>query len=710
MEACAGGRRSGTAPPRRPGNGVDKSMVLDIRPLRTLAPAFPNPPQAPPFLSSSPFGPFPPGFSPFYPFGTAARGARGWPPYSQEQQVEETSFTAPNQGGRFQTPAAAVPLRSFGMPGTEPGAYVAGASNGDAGGSSLGIGNEKFTRTKKRPAPRVHRSNPPQKKERKQRDPLSVAALQNSALGLSPAQKEDGDRELVEYVLLKFDAVRRRLSQFDDSKEVASGITRRPDLKSGSIMLTAGIRTNARKRIGEVPGVEIGDIFFFRMELCMVGLHAPSMGGIDYMHVKGKRGIGEAISIVSSGEYEDDAEDKDVLIYTGQGGNLGIGFDMRKDKEVHDQKLVRGNLALDRSSQIGNVIRVVRGIKESVNSGTKVYVYDGLYRIHEKWLEKTKSGVNSFKYKFVRSQGQPSAFAVWQSVQMWKAGTASRPGLIFPDLTCGAESTPVSLVNDIDGEKGPSHFTYLSTVRYPNTFNLAQPFSGCSCQKECSADDLNCSCIRRNGGDFPYTTNGVLVCRKPLVYECGPSCLCSPNCKNRVSQTGLKVRLEVFKTKDKGWAVRSWDPIRSGTFICEYAGDVIDQPRFDGNEGVNYDFVFNSTHTTDRPFKWNYDAVLAGEEAQGEPNEEYNIPFSLVISAGDAGNVGRFMNHSCSANLFWQPVVYEHNSKSFVHIAFFAMRHIPPMTELTYDYGISRSERKIKRCLCRSPKCRGYFA
>ncbi|KAL9271647.1 Histone-lysine N-methyltransferase, H3 lysine-9 specific SUVH3-like protein [Drosera capensis] len=374
------------------------------------------------------------------------------------------------------------------------------------------------------------------------------------------------------------------------------------------------------------------------MELCMVGLHAPSMGGIDYMHVKGKRGSGEAISIVSSGEYEDDAEDEDVLIYTGQGGNLGIGFDMRKDKEVHDQKLVRGNLALDRSSQIGNEIRVVRGIKESVNSGTKVYVYDGLYRIHEKWLEKTKSGVNSFKYKFVRSQGQPSAFAVWQSVQMWKAGTASRPGLILPDLTCGAESTPVSLVNDIDGEKGPSHFTYLSTVRYPNTFNLAQPFSGCSCQKECSADDLNCSCICRNGGDFPYTTNGVLVSRKPLVYECGPSCLCSPNCKNRVSQTGLKVRLEVFKTKDRGWAVRSWDPIRSGTFICEFSGDVIDQPRSDGNEGVNYDFVFDSTRTTDRPFKWNYDAVLTGEEAQGESNEEYNIPFSLVISAGDAGN------------------------------------------------------------------------
>ncbi|GAB2287506.1 hypothetical protein Dimus_021881 [Dionaea muscipula] len=705
MEASAG---QSSVPPA---SAFDKSRVLDIKPLRTLVPMFPNPPQAPPFVCSSPFGPFPSGFSPFYPF-SAAQGAQGSP--EAEEQQGEPSFRAPNHhDGGFETPAAAVPLRSFGTPQMGAGAHFSGASNGDTG-SSFGVGGDGFTLRSRRSGSNAQGSNQSQKRGRNVRDRASVEAskraLQNSALGLNPAQKEDGDRELVKHVMLKFDAVRRRLSQLEDSKEAPSGLIKRADLKSANIMLTAGIRTNARKRIGGVPGVEIGDIFFFRMELCVVGLHAPSMAGIDYMTVNGEMGEEPlAVSIVSSGGYEDEAEDEDVLIYTGQGGNLGGGANTRKNKEITDQKLVRGNLALDRSSRRGNEIRVVRGLRESLNSVSKVYVYDGLYRIQDSWVAKTQSGANSFKYKLIRVQGQPSALAVWQSVQRWKAGNASRPGLILPDLTSGAEISPVSLVNDIDDEKGPSYFTYFPTVRYSKSFNLSQPSCGCSCQKECSAGDLNCSCIRKNGGDFPYTTNGVLVSRKPLVYECGPSCPCIPNCKNRVSQTGLKVRLEVFKTKNRGWGLRSWDPIRSGTFICEYAGEVMDKAKLDRDEGENNDYVFDTTRTFDRSFKWNYDPVLIDEETHGESNEEYDIPFPLAISAKDAGNIARFMNHSCSPNVFWQPIVYDHNSESFIHIAFFAMRHIPPMTELTYDYGVSQSERRRKQCLCGSPKCKGYF-
>ncbi|GAB2277721.1 hypothetical protein Dimus_012424 [Dionaea muscipula] len=704
MEASAGQSSVPAA------SAFDKSRVLDVRPLRTLVPMFPNPPQAPPFVCSSPFGPFPSGFSPFYPF-SAAQGAQVTP--EAEDQQGDPHLRAPNQDGGFETPAAAVPLRSFGTPQMGAGAHFSGASNGDTS-SSLGIGGDGFTHSGKRSAPRQRGSNSFQKKGRKVRDPASAEAakraLQNSALGLSPAQKEDGDREVVKYVLLKFDAIRRRLSQLEDSKEAPSALIRRADLKSGNIMLTAGIRTNARKRIGVVPGVEIGDIFFFRMELCVVGLHAPSMAGIDYMITSGEMGEEPlAVSIVSSGGYEDDAEDKDVLIYTGQGGNLGGGVNRRKDKEVSDQKLVRGNLALDRSSRRGNEIRVVRGIKDSFNPLTKVYVYDGLYKIQEAWVEKAKVGANSFKYKLVRVPGQPSAFAVWQSVQRWKAGNASRAGLILPDLTSGAESIPVSLVNDIDDEKGPSYFTYLPTVRYSKSFNLSEPSFGCNCVKECSAGDLNCSCIRQNGGDFPYTANGVLVSRKQLVYECGPSCPCFPSCKNRVSQSGLKVRFEVFKTKDRGWGLRSWDPIRSGAFICEYAGEVIEKAKLDGDGGGNNDYIFDTTCAFDHSFKWNYDPALINEEIDGESNEEYDIPLPLVISAKDAGNIARFMNHSCSPNVFWQPIVYEHNSESIIHIAFFAMRHIPPMTELTYDYGVSPSEHRRKQCLCGSPKCKGYY-
>ncbi|KNA20959.1 hypothetical protein SOVF_047620 [Spinacia oleracea] len=683
----------------------DKSRVLDVKPLRTLVPMFPNPPQAPPFVCSSPFGPFPSGFTPFYPFSMG-------PPGSQTG-----GEARPQDGGgaTYATPAAAVPLRSFGTP--QMGAHF---SNGDTGSSmeasrDLHFGDGGATpasgskrRGASRAAPKVQSGDAAaQRKARKIANAASAGEIRKpnltNVVGLPQAHREDGNREVVNYVIMKFDAVRRRLSQLEDSKEASTGLIKRADLKAGNILMTAGFRTNSRKRIGGVPGVEIGDIFFFRMEMCVLGLHAPSMAGIDYMTVKTEAEDEPlAVSIVSSGGYDDDAEDQDVLVYTGQGG----GNYNNSGKAASDQKLERGNLALEKSSRRGNQIRVIRGIRDTSNPSLKIYVYDGLYTIQESWIEKAKSGANLFKYRMVRLPGQSPGFGIWQSILKWKESVSSRPGLILPDLTSGAESLPVSLVNDFDNEKGPPYFTYLRSVKYTKSLNLSEPTYGCNCHSACAAGDLNCSCIRKNGGDFPYTSNGVFVSRKPLIYECGPSCPCFPNCKNRVSQSGLKVRLEVFKTKDKGWGLRSWDAIRSGIFICEYAGEVIDKAKYDRDE--TSDYVFDTSRDFDKSFKWNYDPPLVGEDT-AESTEDYDIPTPLIISAKDSGNIARFMNHSCSPTVIWQPIVYEQNGESQIHIAFYAMRHIPPMTELTFDYGISQSDTRRKRCLCGSPKCKGYF-
>ncbi|KAL8166711.1 hypothetical protein V2J09_008210 [Rumex salicifolius] len=609
---------------------LDKSRVLDVKPLRTLVPRFPNLPEAPPFVSSSPFGQFPAGFSPFYPFSV---------PQGIQSSAEDISM-----------PTNAVPLRSFGNPQmgqdiqlTEVNGSAQKEVNGDVRG-------------KKQAASRVPDTNSSQKKPKRNVDVSKVAKKPIKGdfpgLSLSKTEQENGSRELVNYVMMRFDAARRRISQLEDSKEAHSTLINRADLRAGNIMLSAGIRTNSNKRIGVVPGVEIGDIFFFRMEMCAVGLHAPPMAGIDYM--TSKNGAEEepvTLSIVSAGCYDDDADDKDVLIYTGHGG---------KDKVASDQKLERGNLALDKSSRRGNEIRVIRGIKDSAVRGSKTYIYDGLYTIEDSWIEKAKSGASAFKYKMVRIPGQPSAFSVWQSVQKWKQDITSRPGLILSDLTSGAESIPVSLVNDIDNEKGPFHFTYNSTLKYLRSFNLSQPSSSCHCSKECVPGDLNCGCIRKNCGDFPYTGNGVLVSHKPLVYECGPSCPCILNCKNRVLQGGVKSHLEVFKTKDKGWGLRSWDPLRAGAFICEFAGEVIDVAKFDSKTSKNNNYIFDATRTYDQSFKWNYDPELIEEGSASSGNEKHET-YPLIISAKDTGNVGRFMNHSCSPNVFWQFVVTEEN-------------------------------------------------
>ncbi|ESW20762.1 hypothetical protein PHAVU_005G012600 [Phaseolus vulgaris] len=648
---------------------IDKSKILDVKPLKSLIPIFSMSSQTPPL------GQYPSGFSPFFPFGAP-----------QQTPTEVT----PN--------GAATPIR----------AYRSTPWAGDTSSTMEGFSDQHTSGKKKRGSPKSRSAKLSlDKPKRSQEPPVDLGAL----VGISPAQKDDGSREMVNFVLMAFDALRRRLCQLEEAKELSLGSVKRADLKACSILMTRGIRTNMRKRVGSAPGVEIGDIFFFRTEMCVVGLHSPSMSGIDVLHIRGEfEEETLAVSIVSSGEYDDDAEDIDVITYTGHGGNF-----FKKDKHAIDQKLQRGNLALDRSSRELNEIRVIRGIRDAVNPNAKVYVYDGLYKIEDSWIGKAKGGGDVFKYKLARMSGQPSAYSVWKSVQKWKSGS-SRTGLILADISNGAESIPVALFNEVDNVKAPIYFNYFHSLRHPKSFSLMQPSNGCTCTKACVPGDLNCACIRRNEGDFPYTGNGVLVNRMQLVHECGPTCQCFPNCKNRVSQTGLKHQMEVFKTKDRGWGLRSLDPIRAGTFICEYAGEVVDRAKVSELVREGNEYVFDTTRIYGQ-FKWNYEPRLLEEVNPNESSEDYAMPYPLVISAKSFGNVARFMNHSCSPNVFWQPVVYEENNQSYMHVAFFALRHIPPMTELTYDYGVSRSDhaegisaaKGRKKCLCQSLKCCGFY-
>ncbi|KAL8147414.1 histone-lysine N-methyltransferase, H3 lysine-9 specific SUVH1-like [Apium graveolens] len=675
-----------------PTDPIDKMRVLDIKPMRTLKPIFPSQtgasPQSAPFTCVPPMGPFPPGVAPFYPFAFA----------NQSQGASDFENAIPSP----------VPLNSFRTPQSQ-------YSNGGAGSSKRGRGRprkdktgqanfdnsqivvddvEDFSNGRKQGGSSQKRAKGPTNLfsvEVNIDDTVNQILRAFKLSGLEPFQQAEGNRDLVGRIILTYNLLRRRVFQISEAKEDDEGGDVRPDLKASSTILTNGVKTNSQKRIGAVPGIEVGDIFFFRLEMCIVGMHAPTMAGIDYLNVKASADDEPlAVSVVSSGAYEDDGEDGDVLIYSGHGGV--------KKGEMCDQKLVRGNLALEKSLHRANVVRVIRGVKDVMSGTGKIYVYDGLYKIHESWAEKGKGGFNVFKYKFVRVPGQPEAFTLWKSIEQWKAGSGTRIGVILPDLTSGVETLPVSLVNDVDDEKGPSYFTYTSTLRYDKPFDLPIPSPNCSCRGGCQPGDANCPCVQRNGGFLPYNPLGVVLNYKALIHECGPSCLCPPNCRNRMSQAGLKVRLEVFRTKDKGWGLRSWDPIRSGLFICEYAGDVIDTSSAMELGSEHEDFIFDATRMY-APIDYNSD---------GSPE----VPYPLVISSKNSGNVARFMNHSCSPNVFWQPVLRENGDKTYLHVAFFSIGHIPPMQELTFNYGIPKSdkaEQRKKTCLCGSLDCKGYF-
>lgn len=58
------------------------------------------------------------------------------------------------------------------------------------------------------------------------------------------------------------------------------------------------------------------------------------------------------------------------------------------------------------------------------------------------------------------------------------------------------------------------------------------------------------------------------------IYECNKRCkCCAQMCTNRLVQHGLQVRLQLFKTQNKGWGIRCLDDIAKGSFVCIYAGE-----------------------------------------------------------------------------------------------------------------------------------------
>ena len=80
-----------------------------------------------------------------------------------------------------------------------------------------------------------------------------------------------------------------------------------------------------------------------------------------------------------------------------------------------------------------------------------------------------------------------------------------------------------------------------------------------------------------------------------------------------------------------------------------------------------------------------------------------------ILDAMKKGNVGRFLNHSCTPNAFAQNVFFETHDLRFPTVAFFASRTIFALEEITWDYQYevdSVPGRKMY-CHCRADNCRG---
>ena len=148
----------------------------------------------------------------------------------------------------------------------------------------------------------------------------------------------------------------------------------------------------AERIFGHVRGYPEGSLFEDRAELSKGRVHVPIQAGIAGSQTEG------AESIVLSGGYEDDADQGEMIIYTGHGGR-----DPSTGQQTHDQPFTRGNRALALSKQNGLPVRVIRGSShDSPYSPRSGYSYDGLYAVEDFWHEVGKSGFRIWRFRLVK--------------------------------------------------------------------------------------------------------------------------------------------------------------------------------------------------------------------------------------------------------------------------------------------------------------------
>lgn len=124
---------------------------------------------------------------------------------------------------------------------------------------------------------------------------------------------------------------------------------------------------------------------------------------------------------------------------------------------------------------------------------------------------------------------------------------------------------------------------------------------------------------------------------RDLIYECSQFCICPSQCHNRLVQFGPRkhLKIEDYSHLGKQYGLTTFKAIPKGSFICEYAGEILCKEEATLRSQIN-----------DENQRMNYIICLNERPIGGEHKEA----IQTFIDPSQIGNIGRYLNHSCDAN------------------------------------------------------------
>ncbi|RFU79168.1 histone-lysine n-methyltransferase ash1l [Trichoderma arundinaceum] len=159
-----------------------------------------------------------------------------------------------------------------------------------------------------------------------------------------------------------------------------------------------------------------------------------------------------------------------------------------------------------------------------------------------------------------------------------------------------------------------------------------------------------------------------------------------------------RVGVEVMKTSDRGYGVRSNRCFRPHQIIMEYAGEIITEEECERRMNEIYK---NNEARTKLPLPYISHGLTSSQCY-------YLMSFdqNMIIDA-TTGSIARFVNHSCNPNCRMIKWIVSGQPR----MALFAGdRPIMTGEELTYDYNFDPfSAKNVQKCLCGQPNCRGVL-